>query len=212
MWFVQLIEALAWPLVAVFAIWNFKPGISQSIPDLLRRKFNIRVPGFEATVEAAEQQKVIGEKPTDIKLTENGALAPHHSEAINLIEAHLNAEVSKIEETSKIPLLVRSLSIARLVGQHEFVYNRILGSQIAGLKELNVAGTASQDEAQRFYQTYADKFPELYNNFRFEVWLHFLLSHGLVNKLPGSRLEITPFARDFLKYMTDNRLSEHKPF
>ncbi|MEJ0038477.1 MAG: hypothetical protein WDO68_20760 [Gammaproteobacteria bacterium] len=53
------------------------------------------------------------------------------------MEQRIQELVAAIPPADRQAQLVRALAISRLLASHEFVYNRIFGSQIEGLKRLD---------------------------------------------------------------------------
>lgn len=209
--FVELVKAVAWPIVVVIVALGFKPNLIATFPALLRRKLAFKVAGFEATIDAAEQLQASAENPATEKLPQRAELDPSPRLAVNLIETRLRSDVEAVDATRKEAILLRALAISRLEGSHEFIYNRIFGSQIAGLKRLNESGHATVDDAREFFRPYAEQFPQVYSNYGFDGWLGFLRSNGLIQQ-NNNILEINDFGRDFLIYLTERRLSESKPW
>jgi hypothetical protein len=131
--------------------------------------------------------------------------------AVNLVENGLHAELEAIDPGKKEGVLLRSFAQTRLAYAHEFIYNRIFGSQIAFLKRLNEIPSTTLDHSREFFKPYAEKFPEFYATYTFEAWLRFLVVGGLVTE-NGNSLVINEYARDFLIYIVEQRLLENKPW
>jgi hypothetical protein len=108
----------------------------------------------------------------------------------------LENRLNTIDKQAREATLVRALAETRLLAGHEFVYNRIFGSQILALKRLNEVGQATIDDVQQFFKPYAEQYPQLYSKYVI------VQKDGLV--------EISDFGRDFLIYLTIMRLSENK--
>jgi hypothetical protein len=208
--FVELVKAIAWPCAFVIVALSFKPLLVSVLPSFERRKIELEVLGVRATIDAAEQQQSVAENPATEKLPAARILDPSPRPAVNIIETRFRDELSKIEAAERRePILVRALALSRLEAGHEFIYIRIFGSQIAGLKRLNEAGRATVDDAREFFKPYAEKFPQLYTNYGFDGWLGFLKSAYLIQQ-DGNVLQITEFGRDFLMHLTERRLAENK--
>lgn len=80
-------------------------------------------------------------------LPQQPALGPDPRQPVNIIEAQLSNAVAAINAEHREPVLLWALAVTRLEVGYEFVYNRIFGSQIAGLKRLNELGRATVDDA-----------------------------------------------------------------
>ena len=211
MWAVELVSAVAWPTVVVLVLYRIPSTAWSTLPDLLKRKWEFGIPGLvHAKMDAAEQQHGDGPSKEKLDPASPGPSINPRPAAAN-IETMLRKELQTVDAEKQVDVLLHALVFSRLLGSHEFVYNRIFGSQIQGLKGLNERGRVSVDEGRRFYQTYADRFPVLYDTYTFDQWLGFLLSNQLVTK-NDNNLEITVFGQDFLRYLVDLRLTESKPW
>jgi hypothetical protein len=207
----ELLKAMAWPIAFGFIIWMLRPGLLAVLPSHFGRRIQVEGFGVKATVDAAEaeQQQAATANPVNEKLTETPAPAPSDRAAINLIEVRLRDELKRIDPGQKEAVLLRTLAQARLEGAHEFIYNRIFGSQIAFLKRLNEVSSLTIDSAQVLFNSFVAQLPQLYT-YGFQNWLNFLTSNGLVEQ-NANELVITEFARDLLVYITQRRLLEGKP-
>jgi hypothetical protein len=78
----------------------------------------------------------------------------------------LQKALNKIDVKARESILLSSLAEARLRAGHEFVYNRIFGSQISALKRLNEVGQATVDDARQLFELYARQFPQIE-----QIWL-----------------------------------------
>jgi hypothetical protein len=160
----------------MFLAWIFKSPLSKVVAALL--KLEVKAPGgFEAKVEAAEQRQVATNNPSIEKL--EAPSQPSQSLAspnivIANIENGLRNELNKTSNPQqREDRLLRSLAEVSLRAGHEFIYNRIFGSQILFLKRLNEVVHLTVDQARDFLKPFADEFP-VYNNYGFEAWLNFL--------------------------------------
>ena len=212
MWFVELMRAIAWPIVALVifsSLW--KKGTSEELIAFIRRRIALELPGgFKATIDAATEQKAI-DNPAQEQLPVAPAMDPSPRPGVNSMEKRLREDVMTIEEPKRIPVLLRALAQSRLDAGHEFTYNRIFGSQILALKRLNEIRSTTVEEASAFFRPYAEQYPQFYSNYGFNGWLEFLVLSTLVDN-NADRLTITDVGRDFLVYITDKRLTELKPW
>ena len=167
--------------------------------------------GVKATIDSAEQQLVKTENPVEEKLTANETPPSPSQSVVSLIEANLQKELQTVEPDKRQAVLLRSLAQTRIERGHEFIYNRIFGSQIEALKRLNTLTSATVDDARAFLKPYVEQFPEFYKNYSFENWLRFLVSNGLVIQ-QGELIKFSEFGREFLIYLSTARLTETKPF
>ncbi len=125
------------------------------------------------------------------------------------IRKDLSARSQNREE--QIEMLVHALASANVRFHHQRNYNLIFGSQLGALARMNVAGGVTEEVVKPLYSEAATRFPDVYENFKFEDWLGFLL-HGGLTLRTGDRYELTPFGRSFLRYIVDQRLSALKPY
>lgn len=201
----DLLKSIAWPIVAVIFVIHYK---SEVIKDILPRLRKAGPAGIE--LDAAEQQKKL---ENDIIANSADIRKIHLHEptpAIAQVESRLFNEIKTLNNENKIPLLIRGLAIAQLVGAFERLYRVLFGSQIIGLRKLNESYKIPVSEAREFFETYRVQYPDFYTS-GFEGWLGFMKSQELVRELDGM-LEITDIGQDFLLYITKNRLPEDKAF
>lgn len=209
--FVEVVKAAAWPAVLLIVALTYKGQLTAILPSVMRRKIEFEGLGFKAKIDATEQQQAAAENPATEKLPTAQSLDPSPREAVNVIEVKLTQDLKGIEADKKEAILLRALAQSRLEAGHEFTYNRIFGSQIAGLKRLNEVGRVTIDDARQFFNNSAENYPEIIRrSYTFEIWLGFLLGNELIKQY-GSLLEITEYGRDFLSYLIHRRLSEIKP-
>jgi hypothetical protein len=209
--FVKVLVPLGWPIVTVIVTLLLKGEIFTFLRSILQRNFEFELPGgFKGKVDAAEQQKSADQNPASKELTV-AAPAPSQNPALNRIVTELQNALNTIDKQVRETTLVRALAEVRLRAGHEFVYNRIFGSQISALKRLNEVGQATIDDTQQFFKPYSEQFPQLYSKYGFDKWAGFLESNGLIVQKDGL-VEISDFGRDFLIYLTTMRLPENKPW
>jgi hypothetical protein len=197
----------------VIVVIVLKPELTAALPGFLRRSLEFEALGVKAKISAAESQQVAAGNEISVggKLPTKQVVAPSPRAAVSFIEQALRSAAANIPQQDRDAVLIRELAVARVDRGHEFVYNRIFGSQILGLKRLNEATRATVDQAREFFKPYAEKYPAVYSNYGFEGWLGFLTNTGLVVQ-NGHLLEITDIGRDFLHYLTEWRLSDDKPW
>ena len=213
MWFVELVRALAWPVTTGLVIFWLRPALAECLRSLATRKVAITAPGVSATLEAASQKEAGISPALSLPITQIVTLPPTPNP--NVVAADLEKKIAEqLAETPpeyREPILIRHLANTRIQGRHEYVYNRIFGSQIAGLKRLNDVGRASMDEARIFAKIAIEENPEFYKDYGFNGWIDFLIKNSLVNK-NEEFLHITDMGKDFLRYIIEFRLTEIKPF
>ena len=210
---VELAKSLAWPLAAIILVALVLPKLKDfvtALPAVFKnRRIEVKAAGFEAKVGAAEQQQqAANDNLPAVTLGVPSAL-PTATPAIALMEESLRAYLAKIPEADQQGQLVRALALAQLAGGHEYVYNRIFGSQIAALRRLDIVGAATISDAQAFFKPFTDQYPEIYRTYTFDGWLEFMVHSKLIAR-EGDRLTVTPIGHEFLVYLSEARLSEAK--
>jgi hypothetical protein len=206
---VEFLKTIAWPATAVLIAWRAGPAVLKVISN---RSVDLEGFGLKATIGRTVEQQQIAESSVGKPALEPPAAVPPAATsrpAIQIIEQQIRAELNRYTGPQREPALVTALATARLFGQHESHYNRIFGSQIAGLKRLDEVGSVTVAEAQQFFQPYAQLYPQVYTTYGFDGWLGFMIGAGLVAR-DGDRLTATPFGHDFLVYLREARLTEAK--
>ena len=205
----ELIKVVAWPVVVVVLGWRLRPVF---LALLGGREVELEGFGIKAKVRGVEQQQSAGDNPVKTPALPAGAPLPTlNRPALTAIEQTIQTQLVGIQQTEREPQLIRALAAARLLSGHEFVYNRIFGSQIEGLKRLDEAGSVTVEQAREFFKPYAERFPQLYSTYPFESWLGFMINAALVRR-EGDRLFPTEYGHDFLVYLREARLTEAKPW
>lgn len=207
---VALVKALAWPIAVGVIAWRLGPGFLDAIRG---RSVNVEGFGVRASITTVEQQIASpDESPANRPALQPPSRAPGAivRETVQLVEGEIRTELTKYAPADRELALINALAATRVRGQHEFNYNRIFGSQIEGLKQLDQLGGATIDQARAFFEPYTRQYPQVYENYGFEGWLTFMVNAGLVARA-GDRLIATPFGHDFLVYMREVRLFEAKP-
>jgi len=207
---VEMIKALAWPIVMGVSVWRLTPLLASL---LAGRKVEVEAFGVKATVSAAERQQEASTNPATQNLPQAASTPPPIAgrPALDMLEQRIRADLNAYPEDGREAILLRALATSRLVGAHEYIYNRIFGSQILGLKRLDEIGGATVEQAREFFHQFAVQYPDVYAGYGFDGWLGFLTSNALIAR-NVDRLEVTPFGHDFLVYLRDVRLTESKPW
>jgi hypothetical protein len=208
---VEFIKAVAWPVAIGVIAWRAGPALLKALSG---RAVDVEGFGLRATIRTAvEQQQISGtENPVNRPALEPAPPDPVAvaRPAVQIIEQQIRADLVQYLPANREPTLINALATMRLMGQHEFHYNRIFGSQIAGLRSLDEIGSATVEQARAFFEPHARQWPQIYATYGFDGWLGFLVSSGLVAR-EGDRLTATPFGHDFLIYLREARLTESKP-
>lgn len=204
--FVDLIKSLAWPLVTAIVVFYFRGDVRALIGRL--HKAGPTGVEFSAVTNQATSASAAGGEKTGL-LKDFPGLG--RTDAIASVERLLidNLEKQNILEKDKVEYLIRHLAETRLVTHFFRLYTYILGSQIDGLRRLNERKKVSIEEAKEFFEEIKSRNPALYQNFSFEQWLRYLANNNLI-RVDSSLVEITDAGRDFLLFLTIERLPENK--
>ena len=227
---IEFIRVVAWPSAVVSLALIFKSPLTKFLTSL--RGLELEGGGFKAKVDAAEAEQQQGaknpfgpessesileldasrqlsdEKP---KKPESSPVMASPRPAVARLENETRNELRAVDSQQREERLIRALAEIRLRAGHEFIYNRIFGSQIVFLKRLNELANCTVDQAHEFFQPFAKQFPQVYSNYSFEAWLNFMVTNALVLR-NGDNLMIDEIGRDFLFYIVLQRLLENKPW
>ncbi|MFG1344367.1 hypothetical protein V5F59_05700 [Xanthobacter autotrophicus DSM 431] len=202
--FVQLVQAVIWPALIVFLLRQYGPEFRALFPRMKRASAT----GFE--FEVAEQQRETEKLPTPTPSVTTTAQNADLSPAVTFVRSSIDGDLEKVAPEERQLKLVIALAETRLLFHFERSYRLILGSQIEGLKILNIRITATMKDAKLLYDRASELYPEIYDNFSFDVWIGFLEGQNFIEN-DGGVLRITEVGRDFLRYLIAQRMDERKP-
>lgn len=203
----------------------FRPEVRKKLADLRAITFpggSADMTGSEAAAQIEAQKNPTEPKQLPVPAPEPGARLPElppPSAVHGPIEADLRR---RIEESVpggldvQMAWALRIAVVAQVERDHEQTYRLIFGSQIAALKELNVRGALTLDQAREVYALTAMKnHPDTFKPETFEDWGQFLINRGLVVVAPQpatdeTRAILTHLGRDFLMFVTGRGLTEYK--
>jgi hypothetical protein len=232
LWFiVQMARIAAWPLVVGLLAWWNRASILRLLESLARRALRLKGPGgFEASFDAiSEQGSEAGANKYESPITPTPTLSvaavparttdaptpalgtPPPREAVAHLIGELKGKIAHADLNQQNELLLRDLAETRVRAGHEWIYNRIFGSQLLAFKDLDLRGTATVAEAQQYYDSLIPRFPDMYPRYSFDSWLRFMTNAGIVSR-DGETLRPTVYGHDFIVYLAENRLSDAKPF
>jgi hypothetical protein len=218
--FLALLQTAIWPVSLVVFFWPFRKVLSRLTPEKIAlalsrvQRGKVAIPGGAAVEwELAEQQTAAKDAPTETALPPSPpVLPPAQVAAADEMKAVLGKQVEGLTSEQRLPVLLDALVRARLHGTHEYVYNRIFGSQIAALERLRGSGGfASEHDAREFLKPYQQQNETVYSTYSFERWAGFLVDMGLVLR-EGAGFRMTPLGLAFLDYIEEAQLSKAKPF
>ncbi len=215
-----LLQTAVWPVLLVVFFWPFRKAIDGLTPEMIARalsrvhKGKVAIPGGGALEwELAEQQTAAKDAPTEAALPPSPtALPPSQIAAADELRAQLGKQVESLAPDQRLPVLLDALVRSRLHGGHEYIYNRIFGSQIAALERLRASGGfATEHDARDFLKPYQEQNEAVYSTYPFERWAGFLVDMGLVLR-EGAGFRMTPLGLAFLGYIEEVQLSKAKHF
>lgn len=125
------------------------------------------------------------------------------------IEGMLRQSLLQFPEGVHVDALVRATALARAQGNHEYVYNRIFGSQIKLLERLRVGSLTEAEVRDGYYAPAAAESPTIYAHYPFEKWANFPVSM-LVVQIADGRYTITLNGVAFLSYLDLQDLAKDK--
>jgi hypothetical protein len=164
---VELAKALAWPITIYVVAKILVPLLPRIVQN---RKVELEWLGAKATIGAAEQQNVGPDNPNEaglaIAAAANGIEVPSATPASAELEQRIRQDLERFPPEQRVNVLLRHLSMTRLMASHEWVYNRILGSQIAGLRAVNERGKVPLQEARDYFATVVERYPDAYENYK----------------------------------------------
>lgn len=203
--FFALLGDLAWPAAVIAIAVIYRQDIRSILPRLRRAG-----PGGVELDPVEQQQRPSAAKPDTAELKPLPGIL--RTAPLEMVERKLHAEAAALPEDQREDLLISALAQAQLSTLFERIYSQIFGTQIAGLRQLNAAGRVTLQDAREFFDQVTATFPDAYRQHGLEGWLEFLRRNNLVRQHDDGSLEITDLGRDFLQYLTGQRLPENKPW
>jgi hypothetical protein len=197
---------IAWP--AAFLIFGlvFIFVFRKAIYSLLMKIQKISKDGIQ-TNNVIQTQKDVEKKPSADELMKS-------FDSVVLLDFETaikkDLESRQLDSKEAIDILSRHLAATQLALRFESINTSIYGSQISLLKYLNSRvpqGEAVENIKSYFYDSAAVLYPDLYNHYPFEAYLHFLVSRTLIVGT-GNTYNITNLGRDFLIYLVQSGKSE----
>jgi hypothetical protein len=204
-WFraiVDMVGSVSWPAAVVAIAFIFRHEIKKKVADVKEagpHGVTFHTQSVEVTARAEAREP--------LSLPQAGA-TPFQG----VVRATIDRELSVIDETKKVPVLVDALSNARVTGFFESVFANIFGSQIRALEELEAAGgNTSLQRAKAFFEDTRNAYPDFYATANFEHWAKYLTIQGLVSE-EGDNVAITDAGRDFLVFVRTRKAGQGRAF
>src|SRR5579883_388190 len=147
----SLVSSLVWPVTVIVAVWRLGPALVQWLAE---KNVHVKALGVTAIITAAREQQertAAGDNPVAKPAlpTPAAAQAPGPAAAapalparpaLQALEQDIRQQLNQFPQNAREAVLLHALATTRLFGEHEYRYNRIFGSQIAGLKLLDETG------------------------------------------------------------------------
>lgn len=222
---VGLSGVFSWPIVALILILFFKRQIRKILNELqlgVRDDGKVGIlPQRNAPDVSSLGGGVDGELATPISPVVNNEegevqavdVIPLDNDFRNVIKKHLQAArdgiTAHIERSpaslGRLDYVETIYTDAYFALMFERAYQFIYGSQISFLRFARDKNQpVSRAEAKSFYLEAKSKFPNVYQNVEFEVWLSFMYSHLFLQE-DATGLSVTEEGRAFLSYIIQVR-------
>jgi|WetSurMetagenome_2_1015567.scaffolds.fasta_scaffold56119_2 hypothetical protein len=203
-----MIQYLAWPaaflIIGIFFIIFFRKDISM----LLARTEKIGKDGLVAST--SELQKSDEKQSTAEELM-------RQFDSIVLLEQEkaIKSDLDSrgtLEPAETIDVLIRHLATTQITLLFEYINTLIWGSQIALLNYLNSKPQGEIIAALRPFYDFAAQFhPDVFENYLFEQYMNFIVSHKLIVQ-QTERYFITNLGKEFLRYLVATGRTGSRPF
>jgi hypothetical protein len=211
----SIIQVLAWPIVVLTIFLNLKTPLINIINRI--KKIGYKDTGIEMHISNKQ-----GESKSPIDNLTDGKSDIELDSILNLfapetldfskftVTKQSNLEALDTQEDREKVLLSYSQIIFLFMHFNKIYYN-IFGSQIRILQRLSSSIIESRITLLSFYNDAKSAFPKVFENYPYDTYLNYLLLNNLITE-QGSTIVITPFGKDFLKYLIDSSYSLEKPF
>jgi hypothetical protein len=227
--FVEIVKALAWPLVVggiVWLLWDqvkdsakritelglsgakFAPPPVEQIPTPPTTGVSTPLqPPNQAGTPAATQP---GSAQQLIQRVREFITPDQLDPAVQNIRRELTALGANKDE--QIEVLIHVLGSVNIQLTHQRVYGAIYGSQLQLLALMNTDDGAPPNGARQIYEAAKAQYPEVYRNYPFEAWMGFLHKSGLIDVAANANYVLTSYGRGLLRYVIDRHLPTNKPY
>jgi hypothetical protein len=165
-----------------------------------------------AVASASPATAVTNTNPTRINTLKNFGVSPLIVER----ETAIREELTGIEESERLSILVRHLAVAQLQWNAEEAYRLIYGSQLSLLQHLNLYGeTSEQTLLDLFYASAKEQYPKPYENISTQNYLQYLITAGLIVRTTtgeATSFRITLRGKGLLEWIVARGILAKKPF
>lgn len=194
----QLLNAIAWPLVALSGGLFFKSDI-KALLGRIRKGAGVE---FDPVSQSSASSS-----STEVTILSNLPRTPATKVIINqILEAPGMKSITDTREREETLVLVAARAV--LIFQFIQVEALIWGSQLSLLSYLNSkpVGETLENLRGHFYEPASKSFPEWFTNNPFEGYIGFLLQNGMI-ELVGNSARITQQGLEYLAW----RIEQRKP-
>jgi hypothetical protein len=188
---IEILKIIVWPALILSILFTLK----KEIVNLINR---IKTWGFKDNkIEFYNQTKQDGINDT----TQVDNFLGQFSSGS---EEFLTKKYQSIVHDESLESVKRHFKASLLIGEFNFLYYNIFGSQLNILLILEKSSLETYTSLRRFYEeariNYAITFPAFYP---YEQYIDFLTSRGLIS-INSDSANLTNFGKDFLKYLRTN--------
>lgn len=208
-----LLSALAWPSVALIAIFLFRDSLKR----FLERATEVGLSGIKALPPPQRSSKDAGSS-TAIEI---GDETPALREALREFDNRLvveaeervtkNLDEKKLQGVGREKFLLRNFVTLAIIQRFEHAWFYIWGSQLRALNALNSFKPNGMPKSalKEFYDEGRAAHPTFYTNYSFEDWFHFMETWELV-RVDDGICRLTVAGEEFLKFLVHTGLTTNK--
>ncbi len=194
----DLARALAWPFIALLAMWRFSPEL-RALLGRFRRAAGVEFdpPTTQGSVPAS---------PSLTTLPANLPPLPPSTAAL-VTKIRTAPDFLKLTDAQRVEQLLHFVALFAFLADAERIEGQIWASQLAVLEHLNAMGDGGDALANvkaRFYDGAAARFPAMFVGYAFESYLGFLRTNELLT-VDGDVARITQQGRDYLAWRVQAR-------
>ncbi len=201
-----LLDAIAWPILAVVALRLFRPQLA-SLLTRIRKGGGAEFYPLQQSTESSPGILPTTDLPTTSETTTNPPFP--RTPAIRKVEDLIRSFhpfASATAPADRENILITLSARAILIALFEQVEASIWESQIALLTHLNsnIGGVTRKDLQHDFYEPATNRYPEIFASYSYDSYLQFLVNTGLVMDSEGM-VSITDQGREYLVWRAESR-------
>lgn len=200
--------SIAWPLVSLVAFVIFVLVFRRELRLLLPRVTSIGLQGVTTSPagQSGDAPQALDAARELLKLPSTPILLAREDQ----VRTHLAAKhLPKSEDREAV--LIRYFAAAWLHNDLDWIYMRILGSQLGALQFLNAQRFTPLAAIRVWYDQAASRDPDAYSGFNFHQWMTFFFLQNLAEQ-SADVVTITEFGREFLRHVITRGLPIVKPY